>query len=235
MPAPPSGVDLQSRALAAEGVVLAKRGEFETGMEMVKEALSLALENNFTAEAVDAYQRLGTVFETAGDYANAREALTSALDLCQLTDDHGPEAGCVACMAYVLRELGEWPRAVELSRELIAAHEGDGIRTIADGVFGFIRGVRGELGPAAPAAQRRAGVGAAARHLLDAGRLRRLAGAGRGLRQQSGGGARALRLRALALGAERGPPLRGLGPAAVGFVLCPGRPDRARRTRASTA
>lgn len=141
-------VDLQSRALAAEGVVLAKRGDFETGMGMVKEALSLALDNNFTAEAVDAYQRLGTVFETAGDYANAREALTSALDLCQLSGDHGPEAGCVACMAYVLRELGEWPRAVELSRELIAAHEGDGIRTIADGVFGFIRGVRGELGPA---------------------------------------------------------------------------------------
>jgi DNA-binding CsgD family transcriptional regulator len=141
-------VDLQSRALAAEGVVLAKRGEFETGMALVKEALSLALDNNFTGEAVEAYQRLGTVFETAGDYANAREALTSALDLCQLTDDHGPEAGCVACMAYVLRELGEWPRAVELSRELIAAHEADGIRTIADGVWGFVRGVRGELGPA---------------------------------------------------------------------------------------
>jgi len=141
-------VDLQSRALAAEGVVMAKRGDFEPGMDLVKEALSLALDNSFTAEAVDAYQRLGTVFETAGDYANAREALTSALDLCQLTDNHEPEAGCVACMTYVLRELGEWPRTVELCRELIAAHEGDGVRTIADGVLGLIRGVRGELGPA---------------------------------------------------------------------------------------
>ncbi|HEY0319187.1 MAG TPA: AAA family ATPase [Solirubrobacterales bacterium] len=141
-------IDLRSRALAAEGVVMAKRGEFEPGMELVKEALSLALDNSFTAEAVDAYQRLGTVFETAGDYANAREALTSALDLCQLTDNREPEAGCVACMSYVLRELGEWPQALELSRELAADNEANGVRTIADGVLGLIRGVRGELGPA---------------------------------------------------------------------------------------
>ena len=141
-------VDLQSRALAAEGVVLAKRGDFEPGMEMVKKALSLALDNNFTAEAVDAYQRLGTVFETAGDYANAARGADQRPRPLPADGNHEPEAGCVACMAYVLRELGEWPRAVELSRELIAAHEGDGVRTIADGVFGFIRGVRGELGPA---------------------------------------------------------------------------------------
>jgi DNA-binding NarL/FixJ family response regulator len=129
-------------------VVLAKRGEFESGMELVKRGLSLALEHDLTTESVDAYQRLGTVFETAGDYANARDALSSALDLCQITDTHEPEAGCVACMAYVLRELGEWPRTIEISRELIESHQGDGVRTIADGALGYIRGVRGELGPA---------------------------------------------------------------------------------------
>ena len=117
-------------------------------MDLVKEALSLALDNNLTTEAVDAYQRLGTCFETAGDYANAREALTSALDLCQLGDTHESEAGCVACLAYVLRELGELPRTVELCRELIAVNEGNGVRTIADGALGYIRGLRGELGPA---------------------------------------------------------------------------------------
>jgi ATP/maltotriose-dependent transcriptional regulator MalT len=140
--------DLRSRAMAAEGVVMAKRGDFGPGIKLVEEALSLALDNNFTDAAVDAYQRLGTVFETAGDYANAREMLSSALDLCQLAEDQGPEAGCVACMAYVLRELGEWPRALELSRELAGEHEGNGIRTIADGVLGYIGGIRGGLGPA---------------------------------------------------------------------------------------
>ena len=141
-------LDLQSRALAAEGVVTAKRGDFATGSKLVRQGLSLALEHGLTTEAADAYQRLGTVFETAGDYASAQEALESALDLCRISGEAGPEAGCVACMAYVLRELGEWPRALEISRELIDEHEGNGIRVIADGVLGYIRGIRGELGPA---------------------------------------------------------------------------------------
>ncbi len=141
-------IDLQSRTLAAEGVVTAKLGDFAQGSTLVKQGLSLALEHGLTAEAADAYQRLGTVFETAGDYANAQGALESALDLCRISGEKGPEAGCVACMAYVLRELGEWPRALEICRELIETHEGNGIRVIADGVLGYVRAVRGELGPA---------------------------------------------------------------------------------------
>jgi len=141
-------LDLVSRALATEGVVRAKHGDFEPGVELVKKGLSLALEHGLTTQAADAYQRLGTCFETAGDYASAQKALTSALDLCEISGETGPEAGCVACMAYVLRELGDWQKTLELSRQLIAEHDGDGIRTIADGCVGYIRGIRGELGPA---------------------------------------------------------------------------------------
>jgi len=141
-------IDLQARALAAEGVVRAKRGEYEPGVALVKEGLSLALEHDLSAESIDAYQRLGTALEQSGDYAGAQEALTSALDLCQVSGDQDPEAGCVACLAYVVRELGEWKRASELSQELIAEHERDGVRTVAEGVFGYVRAFRGELGPA---------------------------------------------------------------------------------------
>ena len=37
---------------------------------------------------------------------------------------------------------------MEICRELIETHEGDGVRVIADGVLGYVRGIRGELGPA---------------------------------------------------------------------------------------
>ncbi|HEX3294138.1 MAG TPA: AAA family ATPase [Solirubrobacterales bacterium] len=141
-------VDLQARALAAEGVVRAKRGEYEPGVGLVKEGLSLALEHDLSAESIDAYQRLGTALEQSGDYSGAEAALTSALDLCDASGERNPEAGCVACLAYVVRELGEWKRASELSQELIAAHEGDGVRTVAEGVFGYVRAFRGELGRA---------------------------------------------------------------------------------------
>jgi DNA-binding NarL/FixJ family response regulator len=141
-------LDLQARALAAEGVVMAKRGEFAPGVDLVKRGLSLALDHGLSSEAIDAYQRLGTALETSGDYGGAQDALNSALNLCEVSGERDPEAGCVACLAYVVRELGEWKRASQISKELIGTHDGDGVRTIGDGVLGFVRAFRGELGPA---------------------------------------------------------------------------------------
>jgi ATP/maltotriose-dependent transcriptional regulator MalT len=140
--------DLQARTLAAEGVVMAKRGEFAPGVDLVKEGLSLALEQGLSSEAIDAYQRLGTALETSGDYGGAEEALNSALNLCEVSGETDPEAGCVACLAYVVRELGEWKRASKIAKELIDTNEGNGVLAIGDGVLGFVHAFRGELGPA---------------------------------------------------------------------------------------
>jgi DNA-binding CsgD family transcriptional regulator len=143
--------DLRARALGFEGAARAKRGEFEPGLEKVRAGLSIALEHNLTAEAADLYQRLGTVLETSADYAGAREALDSALSLCGPLDQPGPEQGCVACMAYVLRELGEWDRATELCEELNADPETpDGVRVVTDGILGSIHAFRGDLAAARP-------------------------------------------------------------------------------------
>jgi DNA-binding CsgD family transcriptional regulator len=152
---------LRARGLALEGVARAKRGEFERGLETVRIGLSLALAHELTDAAAEAYQRLGTVLETAGDYGGARDALRSALDLCELGGPAAQEHTCVACMAYVLRELGDWPGAAELARGLLQGGEvgarpagdaggevGPGTRVVADGVLGSIHGFRGELRPA---------------------------------------------------------------------------------------
>ena len=141
--------DLRARALGVEGAALAKRGELEEGLATVRTGLSLALEHDLTADAADLYQRLGTAFETAGDYGGASDALDSALGLCETTGEPGPKRGCVACMAYVLRELGEWNRSAELCRELIEDESTPAsVRVVSDGILGSIRGFRGELAPA---------------------------------------------------------------------------------------
>ena len=188
--------------------MLAKRGEFETGVDLVKQGLSLALEHGLTTEAADAYQRLGTCFETAGDYSSAQGALESALDLCRISGDTGPEAGCVACMAYVLRELGEWPRTLELCRELIGDHEGNGVAHDRRRLDRLRPRAPRRDRPGPPASDRGPPAGPPARRLLDAGRLRRLARRGRRLRQRPRRRDRALPLRPRPLGGERGPPLR---------------------------
>ena len=96
--------------MGLEGVARVKGGAFAEGMATIQEGLSLALERELTPVAAEVYQRLGTAREIAGDYTGARDALGMALGLCDATGD-GLHQTCVSCMAYVLRELGDWDQA----------------------------------------------------------------------------------------------------------------------------
>jgi DNA-binding CsgD family transcriptional regulator len=136
--------DLRARILGLEGVARVKGGDYDDGMETIRAGLALALEHELTLEAAEVYQRLGTAREIAGDYGGARDELATALGLCEASGADGLEYTCRSCIAYVLRELGDWDRAAELCKELRTPGLGPASTLVADGVLGAIRGFRGE-------------------------------------------------------------------------------------------
>lgn len=134
---------LQARAMGLAGVALVKSGDFESGIAIVREGLALALENELTAETAEVYQRLGTAREVAGDYEGAADALGFALGFCEAGGEGALEHVCLSCMAYVLRELGDWDEVESLCRRLISPDAGPGDNLVADGVLGSIEAWRG--------------------------------------------------------------------------------------------
>jgi ATP/maltotriose-dependent transcriptional regulator MalT len=122
-----------------------KGGEYDAGMETIRAGLSLALEHEFPLAAAEVYQRLGSANEIAGDYGGAREALATAIGFCEAAGADQLEHACLSCMAYVLRERGEWRRSGEMSRELIAS--GTAI-WVAEGLLGAIHCFEGRYGAA---------------------------------------------------------------------------------------
>ncbi len=140
--------DLRARALGLQGVAMAKRGELEAGLQTVRAGLSLALEHELTAEAAEVYQRLGTALEVSADYAGAETALTTAVGLCRTDGVDSLEHTCLACVAYVLRELGDWGGSDELCRDL--HQRAGGADLVADGVLGAIYAFRGDTSAARP-------------------------------------------------------------------------------------
>ena len=143
-------VDLRARALGLAGVARAKRGEFEEGVATVRAGLALALEHGLTSEAAEVYQRLGTTLEAAADYVGAEAALETAVGLCRTDGAASLEHTCLGCVAYVVRELGDWQRAEDVCRDLLRQGGGAGRTLVADGVLGGILVFRGELGAARP-------------------------------------------------------------------------------------
>jgi ATP/maltotriose-dependent transcriptional regulator MalT len=140
--------DLRARALGFEGVARVKRGDVDAGLETLRAGLALALEHQLPAVTAEVYQRLGTALEVTADYAGAQAALDTAVGLCRTVDVGALEHTCLSCVAYVLRELGEWQRAEEVARDLIAQGGGPGRTLVADGVLGAIQLFRGEPGEA---------------------------------------------------------------------------------------
>ena len=84
------------------------------GLDLVRVALSLALENNLAAPAAEIYQRLADSLEHTGDYNAARATYEDALlGLAGLT--HAPSATWTADRAYTVgrpRFFGHRPLTV---------------------------------------------------------------------------------------------------------------------------
>ena len=114
-------IDLRARALGLEGVATAKRGELRRRRRDGPRRAVARARARAHAEAAELYQRLGTALETAGDYGGAREALDHRASGSADGGADALEHVCLTCVAYVLRELGDWDAAVELCRELARA------------------------------------------------------------------------------------------------------------------
>jgi DNA-binding NarL/FixJ family response regulator len=127
--------DLRARALGVEGVVLAKRGDHVEGLATVRAGLALAVESGSASAAAELYQRLSLVIYDAGDYRSAEGTLETALELCEAGGPEDVAIACVTCMVFVLRECGEWPRALELGAQVI---DGGSAAWVAEGLLGVI-------------------------------------------------------------------------------------------------
>jgi ATP/maltotriose-dependent transcriptional regulator MalT len=140
--------ELRARALALEGQVRTKLGQGEAGVALIRSALSLALAENATSAAAEAYFRLGSALEHSAAYPAAIDAYTTAHSYCRTQGLEGPGDVCFACLAPIMVHTGEWQRAAEICREVLAGEAAPFARMVATGELGYVYALRGEPGRA---------------------------------------------------------------------------------------
>ncbi|HEY7200525.1 MAG TPA: helix-turn-helix transcriptional regulator, partial [Candidatus Dormibacteraeota bacterium] len=144
-------VDLAVRIAALDGNVRCRLGNTDEGLARVRAALDLALSHGQAGAATDAYQRLADSLEHAGDYRGARATYDEANGFCRANDAVATGDLCLACLTWVLRQLGEWDRATEICRSLLAGPPGTlHVQAVAHGVLGSIDVLRGRASRARP-------------------------------------------------------------------------------------
>jgi DNA-binding NarL/FixJ family response regulator len=144
-------IDLQARILGQEGNVRARMGEGQDGIELVRAGLAMALEHGLTGPAAEIYQRLADSLEHTGDYPAAKEAYDEAFSFCAANAQEPTAQLCLGCLTAVLRQTGDWERAVTLGRQVIASTDATlHARAVATGMLGLILGLRGQTRRARP-------------------------------------------------------------------------------------
>jgi predicted ATPase/DNA-binding NarL/FixJ family response regulator len=137
--------DLRARSIALEGNIRARMGQAPEGLALVQSGLALALAHNLASAAAEIYQRLADALEHAGDYAGAKETYQTAFDFCHANAIPSTAQLCVACLTVVLRQTGEWDRAMALCRDVLAsAHSSAHARAVASGILGSLYALRGQ-------------------------------------------------------------------------------------------
>jgi DNA-binding CsgD family transcriptional regulator len=138
-------VDLQARILGHQGNARARMGEGQAAVEQVRAGLALALEHGLAGPAAEIYQRLADALEHTGDYTAARETYDEAFGFCTANALDPIAQLCLACLTAVLRQTGDWERAIALCRQVIDSSEATPhARTVATGMLGSILGLRGQ-------------------------------------------------------------------------------------------
>jgi DNA-binding NarL/FixJ family response regulator/type II secretory pathway predicted ATPase ExeA len=143
--------DLGARIAALEGNVLCRMGDAQHGLARVRGALDLALSKGHVGAATEAYQRLADSLEQAGDYKAARAAYVEATQFCRASGALATADLCLGCLTWVLRQLGEWDRAVDVCRDVLSSTTSTlHAQAAAHGVLGSIELLRGRASHARP-------------------------------------------------------------------------------------
>ena len=142
--------DLLARAQAMRGHMLARRGRFDEGAALAADALELVRVSGPPEAIFDVYWSVAAIGMTRADYSGAVAALEEASALCRASGLREDEELCIACLAKLVAKQGEWDRALELARTVIAGDAPPATRWAALWVAGFVAVARGRTSEGRP-------------------------------------------------------------------------------------
>jgi DNA-binding CsgD family transcriptional regulator len=136
--------ELRARALSLEGQIRTKLGDTERGVKLAREGLALALAENLTEPAGEAYFRLASALEHSSGYPEAIDAYSAATEFCHQQGLSGMAEVCFACLAPAMVKTGEWDRAVEVCRAILEAGDAPAAaEAVAAAELGLVYVLRG--------------------------------------------------------------------------------------------
>ncbi len=138
--------ELLARALALNGYLRAYLGDTETGIQLARKAVEMALETNDLLATAEAYRRLAGTMEYASSFNESIDVYETAYRFCSANQLDYDEMQCLGCMAWVLMRLGDWKRSFDTCSNILGNKgSASNSKATANTVLSILRSYRGEI------------------------------------------------------------------------------------------
>ena len=139
--------EVYSQALSSRAVSIMRDGRYDESVTLLRRALEIALEGDFTTAAFRAWNNLAVTLEGEDRYREVLELITPTLEMARRKGDRVSELAALLGKVAPLLALGGWDESLALVREAEAAEDLEGMQwaavRVADAVPIHVR--RGEI------------------------------------------------------------------------------------------
>jgi tetratricopeptide (TPR) repeat protein len=115
--------EVYSQALSSKAVAIGREGRLDEAATLLRRALEIAIEGDFTSATFRAWNNLGVYLMYQDRYTEVVELTESMLELARRKGDRASELTALLGMTTPLVALGRWDEAVRYVEEAQAAEE----------------------------------------------------------------------------------------------------------------
>jgi predicted ATPase/class 3 adenylate cyclase len=115
--------EVYSQALSSRAVWISREGRTDEAVTLLRRALAVAIEGDFTTAAFRAWNNLAVSLEAADRYQEVVELIATMLELARRKGDRASELTALLGNVAPLVALGRWEEALAFAVEAVAAEE----------------------------------------------------------------------------------------------------------------
>jgi class 3 adenylate cyclase/tetratricopeptide (TPR) repeat protein len=130
--------EVYSQALSSKAVAIGREGRLDEAVTVLRRALEIAIDGDFTSAIFRAWNNLAVYFEYQDRHEDDVELTESMLELARRRGDRGSELTALLGLITPLVALGRWDEAVRREEEGQAAEELDSMQWVATRVVELV-------------------------------------------------------------------------------------------------
>ena len=130
--------EVYSQALSSRAIWVLRRGRLDEAATLLRRALEVAMDGEFTTAAFRAWTNLGVVLESQDRFLEVVDSMAPMLAMARQKGDRARELAALVGVLSSLAALGKWDEAISTAAQAEAAEELNAMQSVVAGLVELV-------------------------------------------------------------------------------------------------